>query len=75
MTEADVRIANVSLGEKLVDQDGRTVVKISYSKPADESDEEEDEGESSVSSFILCSLTAGKVCDLCVSRCAIYIFF
>ena len=46
MTEADVRIANVSLGEKLVDQDGRTVVKISYSKPADESDEEEDEGES-----------------------------
>lgn len=61
MTEADVRIANVSLAENLVDQDGRTVVKISYSRPVDESDEEENEEESSVSSFILCSLMAGKV--------------
>lgn len=61
MPEADVRISNASLGEQLADKDGRTVVKISYSKSADESDEEEDaEEEPSIASFVLCSLTGGK---------------
>lgn len=60
--QADVRVSNAALGEKLQDQDGRTAVKISYSKNDDDSeDEDEGEGEESIASFILCALTAGKV--------------
>ncbi|EKM81056.1 hypothetical protein AGABI1DRAFT_127097 [Agaricus bisporus var. burnettii JB137-S8] len=59
--QADIRVSNAALGEKLQDQDGRTVVKISYSKHGGDSEaEDEDEDEESVASFILCALTAGK---------------
>lgn len=61
--QADVRISNASLGEKLADQSGRTVVKVTYSKLGGaDSDEEEEQEEEPTSSFILCALTAGKVC-------------
>jgi FK506-binding nuclear protein len=64
--QADVRISNASLGVQLSDQNGRTVVKVTYSKVDDtESDEEEQEKEEddddSTATFVLCALTAGKV--------------
>lgn len=63
----DLRVSNAALGEVLGDQNGRTVVKITYSKlgggGSDDEDDEEsaDEDEGSFSSLVLCALTAGKV--------------
>lgn len=61
--QADTRISNASLGEILSDANGRTVVKVSYSKTdVSDSDEEEDAKEvDSIGTFVLCALTAGKV--------------
>ncbi len=64
--QGDVRISNAALGEIIQDQDARTVVKLTYTKlgeeDSDEDDEEEKEYDESLSSLVLCALTAGKVC-------------
>jgi len=61
--EADIRITNVCLGEKLKDESGRSVVKFSYQTPAgaldDEGDEDDDEPTLVTKSTILCALKAG----------------
>ena len=73
----DLRITNVALGEELVDENGRTSVRLVYIGPSADSDEEdeedekdedkdeekddEDEGSSDAVPTILCSLTPGKV--------------
>jgi len=64
--QGDLRISNAALGEILADQNGRTVVKMTYSKLGENSDDEdegesEDENEESLSSLVLCALTAGKI--------------
>lgn len=62
LPQADVRVSNAALGEELLDQNGRTAVKIFYSKNDDDSeDEDEGGGDENIASFILCALTAGKV--------------
>ncbi|KXN85346.1 hypothetical protein AN958_11446, partial [Leucoagaricus sp. SymC.cos] len=59
--QGDVQVSNASLGEKLIDQNGRTVVKVTYKKTDADSDEEEEESkEEEYASFSLCALTAGK---------------
>ncbi|THH29954.1 hypothetical protein EUX98_g4242 [Antrodiella citrinella] len=69
---SDLRVTNVALGESLVDENGRTSVKLVYIGPSgDESDDEEegeedDEAEDKPGSeepisTILCSLTPGKI--------------
>lgn len=73
----DLRITNVALGEELVDENGRTSVRLVYIGPSADSDEEggkddegededeekddEDKGSSDAVPTILCSLTPGKV--------------
>lgn len=65
--QADVQITNVALGEELKDAAGRTVIKFSFENPIqmDDEDEEDDEEEHTppISTTVLCSLTAGKVCS------------
>ena len=65
--QADVQITNVALGEELKDTTGRTVVKFSFESPIQMDDEDEDEDEEEptplISTTVLCSLTAGKVCS------------
>jgi FK506-binding nuclear protein len=72
---ADVRITNAALGETLVDENGRTTLKIVYRPPKaermlekgedmDEEEEEDDEDDSDdeePKEVVLCSLTPGKV--------------
>ena len=60
----DLRITNVALGTEVVEEKGRTSVKLTYRAPkvADSEDEEdEDEEEDAPSTTVLCSLTPGKV--------------
>lgn len=68
MPPADIQIhvKGLSLGAQLKDDDGRSSLKLSYqfvAPPAEDSDEEEDEGEPSTvtKEVILGSLTPGKV--------------
>ncbi|KAF9263262.1 hypothetical protein L218DRAFT_959278 [Marasmius fiardii PR-910] len=63
---ADLRITNASLGDVLVDEKGRAVLKMTFEKihpeDYDENDEEEKkENEKTTSSTFVCSLTAGKI--------------
>ena len=63
----DLKISNVALGDTLVDPNGRSTVKITYTAPIFSNDEDEDEDEDGgkVSlkevTTVLCSLSAGKV--------------
>lgn len=60
----DLRITNVALGTEVIEEKGRTSVKLTYRAPkvADSEDEEdEDEEEDAPSTTVLCSLTPGKV--------------
>ncbi|EIN11508.1 hypothetical protein PUNSTDRAFT_83132 [Punctularia strigosozonata HHB-11173 SS5] len=59
----DLRITNVALGDQLDDENARTSVKFTFSKPVqvDEDEEEEEEEETSLTSTILASLTPGKI--------------
>ena len=63
--QGDLVITNAALGVKLADSNGRTSVKLTYTRPVkvdDESDEEEDGDEAALVETVLCSLTPGKVC-------------
>lgn len=61
----DLRITNIALGDQLDDENARTSVKFTFSKPVqvdeDEEEEEEEDEETSLTSTILASLTPGKV--------------
>jgi len=60
-----IQILNASLGEKIVDANGRSVVQLVYAAPersADETDDEEEEEPSTeIKITVLTALTAGKV--------------
>lgn len=69
---SDLRVTNVALGETLVDENGRTSVKLVYIGPSGEEEDEDDEGDEEKEeedkpgseepiSTVLCSLTPGKV--------------
>lgn len=62
--QADIRITNVALGDILANASGRTTVKLTYDTPAklDSDDEDEPKIEPQLTT-VLCSLTAGKVCQ------------
>ncbi|OCH86119.1 hypothetical protein OBBRIDRAFT_761840 [Obba rivulosa] len=69
----DVRITNIALGEELADENGRSTIKLMYTKPmSDDSDEEDEEGEEEekededdetprAATTVLASLTPGKI--------------
>ena len=71
----DLKISNVALGDTLVDPNGRSTVKITYTAPIFSNDEDEDEDEDKDEdedveegkvdlkevTTVLCSLSAGKV--------------
>ena len=74
----DLRITNVALAAELVDENGRTSVKLTYEPPKpshdsddeEEEDEEEDDEDEEPITTVLCSLTPSKVrtqeiCILC----------
>jgi len=59
-----VQITNISFGEDLADETGRTAVKLTYSVPhTSDEDEDEDENEDASVRFttVLCILTPGKI--------------
>ncbi len=68
---ADLRITNVALGDDIVDEKGRTTVKIIHRPMGSEGDsDDEDEDEEAlaaeadameIETAVLCSLTYGKV--------------
>ena len=72
----DLRITNIALAETLQDSEGRTSVKLVYFNTSRDLDDEADEenGEEAEGggekvteepvTTILCSLTAGKVCNI-----------
>lgn len=64
--QGDLVITNAALGTELADSNGRTSVKLIYTRPvkvSDDSDEDEDEDEeTALVETVLCSLTPGKVC-------------
>ena len=68
--QGDLVITNVALGAELADSNGRTSVKLTYTRPGkvvdDDSDEEEEEA--ALVETVLCSLTPGKVCRKLMSR-------
>lgn len=70
----NVQITNICLGEDLVDDGGRTVVKLTYSLPhtSDDDDDDEDENEGALDRIttVLCSLIPGKVIQLFCVECA-----
>jgi Nucleoplasmin-like domain len=66
--QGDLRITNVSFGDKLEDTSSRTAIKMTYDGVIEpESDEEEgdaggeDDDKSHLTSTFLCALTPGKV--------------
>ncbi|KAF8622705.1 hypothetical protein AX15_006796 [Amanita polypyramis BW_CC] len=76
----DLKISNVALGETLVDPNGRSTIKITYSPPgsSDLDDEDEDEESPEEITTVLCSLTAGKLehttTDIVLEKDEQYIF-
>jgi FK506-binding nuclear protein len=68
--QGDLVITNAALGIKLADSNGRTSIKLTYTRPVkvDDSDEEEDGDEAALVETVLCSLTPGKVCHKLTSR-------
>jgi FK506-binding nuclear protein len=62
--QADIRIANVALGEEVVDASGRTTVKFTYNTPIQVDEDDEEDAPEPLSTTVLCSLTAGKVGNL-----------
>ncbi|KAG7098685.1 hypothetical protein E1B28_000599 [Marasmius oreades] len=80
---ADLRITNASLGDVLVDEKGRTVLKMTFERISiDEDDGNDEEGEEmkekGASSAFVCSLVAGKteqtVLDITLLEETEYIF-
>ena len=70
-----VQITNISFGEDLADETGRTAVKLTYSvchtsddDDDDDDDEDEDEDASVRFTTVLCILTPGKVSQLFYCR-------
>lgn len=65
MPDLDLHVTNVALGEEIADPNGRTVLKLVYSRGLfdDDEDDEEDENEDEEKQVttVLCSLTPGKV--------------
>ncbi|KAF9049847.1 hypothetical protein BJ165DRAFT_1454247 [Panaeolus papilionaceus] len=67
MPDLDLHVTNVALGEEIADPNGRTVLKLVYSRGLfdddedDEEDENENEDEEKQVTTVLCSLTPGKV--------------
>jgi FK506-binding nuclear protein len=61
--QGDLVITNAALGIKLADSNGRTSIKLTYTRPVkvDDSDEEEDGDEAALVETVLCSLTPGKI--------------
>lgn len=69
---SDLRVTNVALGDSLIDENGRTSVKLVYIGPSGDESEDDDEeedaeaedkpGSEAAVSTVLCSLTPGKVC-------------
>ncbi|KAI9442201.1 hypothetical protein H4582DRAFT_1927029 [Lactarius indigo] len=63
--QGDLVITNAALGTELADSNGRTSVRLTYTRPVkvdDDSDEEEEEEASQVET-VLCSLTPGKTTE------------
>jgi hypothetical protein len=67
--ENDIRISGASLAADLSDSTGRTVVELVIKIPDEyEIDDDEETGERPpMHKFVLCALTAGRVCPLVVS--------
>ncbi|KAI9463617.1 hypothetical protein BJY52DRAFT_1252626 [Lactarius psammicola] len=63
--QGDLVITNVALGTELADSNGRTSVKLTYTRPVkvvdDDSDEEDEDEEAAQVETVLCSLTPGKI--------------
>jgi len=69
--QGDLVITNAALGSELADSNGRTSVKLTYTRPVkvDDDSEDEDEGEQAAQvETVLCSLTPGKVSHILMSR-------
>lgn len=64
------------MGEEIVEEKGRTSVKMTYTMPGasnsddeDDEEEEEEEEDSEPITTVLCSLTPGKVCPRYACYC------
>jgi FK506-binding nuclear protein len=63
--QGDLVITNAALGTQLADPNGRTSVKLTYTRPvkvtSDDEDEEEEDDQDAQVETVLCSFTPGKV--------------
>ncbi|KAH9978576.1 hypothetical protein BGW80DRAFT_1221605 [Lactifluus volemus] len=63
--QGDLVITNAALGTQLADPNGRTSVKLTYTRPvkvtSDDEDEEEEDDQDAQVETVLCSFTPGKI--------------